>query len=136
MGDRLEEEDAHEEEWRTSTYGGDPWMSQTQVCPDVVNVSGQVMSTPLDLADGERETGSGGVPTDVAREPSLASPRLIPAASSPPFSVQLPPDLSMGDMRAAPASFDRKCVPSQVPTTDVANYDQLSCVELHVPCKQ
>ena len=42
----------------------------------------------------------------------------------------------MGDKGAASASFDRKCAPSRAPTTDTADYYQLSYGQLHESRKQ
>ena len=80
-----------EEEWQTSMRGSGPWGSQAPARPDVVRASGEMTSKHSDLADGERETGMGGVSADLPREPSFATPRLIPAPDSPPLSGQLPP---------------------------------------------
>ena len=62
-------------------------MSQQPDATAVVHISEEVMRKPLRVVDVERETGSGGASTDVARESSEASPRLIPVPDSPPISV-------------------------------------------------
>ena len=60
---------AHGVERHTSMHRGDPWTSQKPACPDAVQTSGEETSKPWDLVDGERETGSRGVLTDLSREP-------------------------------------------------------------------
>ena len=80
----------------------------------------------MDLADVERDTGSGGISTDLVGESSMASPRWIPAPDFPPLSMQLLPEFSLEAKGAAKASFDRKCDSPQAPTTATVNYDQLS----------
>ena len=85
----------------------------------------------MDLADVERDAGSGGISTELVGESSMASPRWIPAPDSPPLSTQLPPDSSAGDKGAASASFDCKRAPSQASKADTANYDLLPHGQLH-----
>ena len=77
--------------------------------------------------DVEQKTGSGGVSTELTREPSLASP---------PPSIQPPPDSLVEDKEQVSASLDRKCAPSQAPMTASTNYDQLFYGQLHELCKQ
>ena len=55
---------------------------------------------------------------------------LLALDSSPPLSVQLPPEFSADDMGTASAVFGRIGAPSRAPTTDTANYDQMSYGQL------
>ena len=93
-------------------------------------------SKPLDSADVGQETGSGGIPTDLTKEPSMASPRSIPAPACPPFPVQLPPEPAAEDTGPVSSSFDRKCAPPEAPVTDTTSYDQLAYGQLHALCKK
>ena len=123
-----------DEEWQNSLRRGDPWMSQKPDCAGVAQIQEKVTNKPLDLVDVEQDAGSGGISTDLAREPSLALPRLIPVPNPP--SMQPPPVPSVGDEGPASASFERKCAPSQAPVTDTTNYEQLSYGQSHELCKQ
>ena len=71
-----------------------PWMGQLPDGVAVAPVLDKAVCKPVDVVGVEQETGSGGVSTDVARESSIASPRLMPAPDSPPLSVQLSPEPS------------------------------------------
>ena len=84
----------------------------------------------MDVADVERESGSGGASTDVNRESSMAFPHLIPAPDFPPISLRLPPEPSVEDMEQPSASFDRRFAPFEAPVTEIASYDQLSYSQL------
>ena len=64
-----------------------PWMSQQPDCPEVVQIPEEETGKPMDFVDVEQGTGSEGISTDLMREPSLASRRLIPAPDSPPPSI-------------------------------------------------
>ena len=61
------------------------------------------------------------------REPSLASPRLIPAPVSPDLSIQ-PPFSSPLPTQPPPLapSFDMDCTPSQSPAADLGQNKHLS----------
>ena len=102
---------------------GEPWMSQQPDGTAVAQVSDEVMRKTLDSVAVEPKNGSGGISTDVTLEPSMASPRLIPAPESPPLSVQLPPESTVEDAEQPSASFDRNCAPSQAPVSDPTNHD-------------
>ena len=95
-----------DEEWQNSLHRSDPWTSRQPDGAAFAQVSDEVMRKPLDVADAEQETGSGGVSTDVAREPSMASPRLIPVPDSPPLWAQLPPGDAVEDTGQTSASFE------------------------------
>ena len=120
-----------DEEWQNSVHRGDHWMSQQPDGAAAVQVSDEVARKLPDVVDAGRETGSGGVSTDVAKETSMASPRPIPAPDSPPLSVRLPPEPAVEETGEASASSDCKCAPSQAPVSDIANYDQLPLGQLH-----
>ena len=64
-------------------------MSHTPARPDAVQAWEDVPNKPKDLGGVRQETGSGGISTDLAREPSMASPRLVPVPDFPPPSVHL-----------------------------------------------
>ena len=106
-------------------------MSLTPARPDAVEFLEEVTKKTPDLRDMGQVIGSGGIPPDLTREYSPASPRLIPAPDSLHLYVQLPPDSLAGDKGPVSASFDRKCAASRAPATDTADYDQLSYGELH-----
>ena len=72
----------------------------------------------------------------LTREPSLASPRLIPEPVSLPPSTLPPPASSVDDKDPLSASFGRKCAPFQAPVADTINYDQLSSGPSHELRKQ
>ena len=84
----------------------------------------------MDVVDVGQESGSGGGPTDEAREPLMAFPRLIPVPDSPRLPVQLPPGPAVEDTGETAVSYSRNCAPSQTPVSDAANYDRLSCGQL------
>ena len=79
-----------------------------------------------EMGDGEVPTESGGKSTDVAEEPSMASPRLIPVPDSPTNSggPALPPII--GESGNTSVSFDQQCSPSQAPECASGNYAHLS----------
>ena len=84
----------------------------------------------LEMVDGEKPTESGGPSTEETDEPVMASPKLIPAPDSPPrFSN--PPEVAPDDTGHTSESFERKCVPSEAPGRDIANYDRPSYDHLH-----
>ena len=111
-------------------------MSQRMGGPVTVKVSTEWGNKPLDLVDGEHETGSGGISTDLTRGPSMGPPRLIPVPQSPQLSAQLLPEPAVGKKEPASSSFDRNCASSQDPVADIANYDRLSYSQLREICRQ
>ena len=100
-------------------------MSRALAYPGMAQATEEAANKPTDVVDIEQDAGSGGPSTDLARESSAASPRLIPAPNSPPRSIQLPPAPPAGEHGAVPASSDRNCALSGAPTLNTANYDQL-----------
>ena len=97
--------------------------------------SDDVARKSLDVVYVERGPSSGDAPTDETREPSMASPRLIPVPGSSKLSVQLPPESGKRDAGKTSAPFGRNCAPSQAPIGDYAKYDQLPYGQLHELCK-
>ena len=129
---RQEEKDAQEEEWQTSMHRGDPCMSQTPARPDGAQVSKEVTTRPLDLVDRQRETGSGGVPTDLMREPSLTFPRSIPVPGSPPPSAQPPTDFSMNDKERRRHPSIASALPLKLPqqiSQIMISYPMANCMD-------
>ena len=83
--------DVDKDALHSPAHGADPSPSLTPACPVAVQVSGEVTNKHLNLVGVEQGTGKGGISTDLAKEPSMSSPRLLPVPDSPPPSVQLPP---------------------------------------------
>ena len=67
-------------------------MSQKMGGPEAAQDWAEAGHKPSELADVDEEHGSGGILTDLTREASMASPRLVLVPDSPPFSAQLPPN--------------------------------------------
>ena len=91
--------------------------------------------------DAPAELEPVGVGVDVAPAPTQtmdkprASPRLIPVPESPRHGEDLEPPPLENDVNDPSASFDKQCAPSQAPTMEGSQYDNLTYDELHNLCK-
>ena len=120
---RMEEADASDEERQKSLHRGDHCMDQPPAGSGMAPALDEGMDNAQEMAAKETAMESGGRSTDGAREPSMASPRLIPAPDSPQHAARTPPDQVPGDTGNTSTSFDRKCAPSQAPVCENANND-------------
>ena len=124
------------EERQNPSHRGDPLMGQRPDGAEVVQTSDDATRKPADVVDVAQEPGCSGGSDDVTREPSVASPRLIPVLDSQPMSVRLPLEPEVEDTGKTSISSDRNCAPSQAPVSGSANYDRLSCGQLRELRKQ
>ena len=99
--------------------------------PVAVQASTEVGNKPSDLVDVDEENGGGGISPDLARAPSMASPRLIPVPDSPPLSAQLPPN---PEVLSSPSN--RNCAPSHALGAGTTNHDQSSYGQFYELRKQ
>ena len=133
---RTKESDVADAEWKTSLNRGDPWTGPLDGGTGLAPMLPEDFTVGQEMADGEGPTESGGKSTEVPTEPSIASPRLIPAPNSPTNSGQPDPPPPLEDTGNISASFGRKFAPSQAPERESANCDHLSHDQLHDLCKQ
>ena len=130
---RVKESEVVDQDGRVFRSTADPWVDQWQTGLDGL----QTTDTGKDLMDVEPIADKNDVPAVNGEQGSggLASPRLIPVPDSPRTVVGEGLSPSQKVMEDPSASFDQKCVPTQVPMVGDSQYDHLSYDELHGLCK-
>ena len=93
---------------------------------------------PIDVGKGmeaDREEGNSTLSTGTPESGSGPRPEMISAPDSPCSSAQLPtPQDPTFTIQPMGSSFDRTCEPSQGPTADEAQYDELTSGQFHDQC--
>ena len=130
---RVKESEVVDQDGRVPCSTAEPWIGTWRTDKDGVQVNGDV--------DAPEELGSDGAGANVApaqpqtRDDSMASPCLIPVPDSTTHGedLELPP--LENDVNDPSASFAKQCAPSQAPTMEGRQYDNLTYDELHNLCK-
>ena len=127
---RIENSEFAERDGKLPPTAGYPWVGALDGDTGLAPMLPEDVPNDHEMGDGGLPTESGGKPTAVTEEPSMASPRLIPAPFSPTNSggLGLPP--IMGGSGISSVSLDQQCAPSQSPECASGTYDHLAYNEL------